>query len=357
MRCGQKSTTDLLSLKALFKLLWFRVLHFESRSLRFMGLLFIPGYVTTEFFKGRQKRNPQPIRFFFIIMFFFLFTINHVSDSGGMNTYTSYNGVRLESKEMKIPTEELKKMNFYEMGKRYTDYKILRQEIDSLPEALRTPPVRIALDSLLQRTYGNDTRYFQEFWRLANQDTSQAAKAADSMTLSLGIKQLKVATLDVFQYDAETIAQKYQVTTWLDKVMLSQGIKTLKDPNALMKAYLSSLAWTMLAIMGLMAGLLTLLYRKQHRYYVEHFIFLINEHSALFLLVTIALWINYFHPLGLLWAPLVVWMLCSPYLGMRRFYGQSTGILLLKYFTFFIFYLVGFALLFTIGMLLVFMIF
>ena len=72
-RCGQKRASGMISLGNLFKQVWFRVLHLESRSLRFMLLLFIPGYVTSEFFSGRQKRYPQPIRFFFIFSFFFCY--------------------------------------------------------------------------------------------------------------------------------------------------------------------------------------------------------------------------------------------------------------------------------------------
>ncbi len=349
-RCGQKSTDSRISLRRLLKEVWFRVLHLESRSLRFMLLLFIPGYVTQEFFSGRQKRYPQPIRFFFIVAFLFLFTLNHLVNFGGLQATQSENGVNIQGK----PKSEQGNYDFYELGKRFAEYEILQQEFDSLPEEYRTPFVRKAVDSLLHRNYGEAIQKFE--WMLARADSSKRGNM-DSITLKLGMDTIQLATIDAFRLDPDTIIAKYKVKGWFDQSALRQGLKTLKDPAALMKTYIGSLGWTILALVGLMSVILTFLYWRQKRFYVEHFIFLLNEHSSMFLLLIAALWINELAPLGLFWLLPAAWILVSPFLGMKRFYAQSWGITILKSLVFSIAYVVGFILLFTAGILVVFMIF
>ena len=106
-----------------------------------------------------------------------------------------------------------------------------------------------------------------------------------------------------------------------------------------------------------MSLVLTLLYWKQKHYYVEHFLFLLNEHTSMFLLLMFAFWLNAVWPLQALWALPIIWLVFSPLLAMRRYYGQGWGITILKASAFSVAYLMGFALLFTASMLMVFMFF
>ncbi|MEZ4943873.1 MAG: DUF3667 domain-containing protein [Saprospiraceae bacterium] len=352
-RCGQKQASDMISLGNLFKQVWFRVLHLESRSLRFMFLLFIPGYVTAEFFSGRQKRYPQPIRFFFIVAFLFLFTLNHLGMGSptGFQAQQSEKGLTFRNSRN---TGEIK-YDFYELGRKRAEFEIMQREIDSLPPEYRTPLVRKAMDSLLQRTYGDAVEKFGSILALGADSTQ--TRPQDSLDLNLGFRSFRLATLDAFKLDADAVIEKYGVENWLDKVAIRQGLKTLKDPGALMKAFLGSLAWTLLGLVALMAAVLKLLYLRQKRFYVEHFILLLNEHSSMFLLLMVAFWLNAVFPLGNLWIPLILWLLVSPVLALRNYYRQGWGITLGKSLFFFIAYLLGFFLLFTIGMMTVFFIF
>ena len=154
-----------------------------------------------------------------------------------------------------------------------------------------------------------------------------------------------------------TIAANYGITSWLEKTMLRQSIKTMKDPGALMQAYLGSLAWSLLVLVGLMSAILTLLYWRLGRYYVEHFIFLTFEHTGAFLLLTLAFWINYFLPFGWFWGIIILWLFISPILAIHRFYGQKLWISLLKSLVFWITYLASFFCLFLLGIILVFIVF
>lgn len=332
---------------------WYRVLHLESRSLRFFWRLFIPGQVTKEFFTGKQKRYPPPIRFFFVVMFIFLFSLNHLVGTDGLQVGSSL------SSEFRFGVTERprpKQFNLYELAKQYSEQKRIRAAIDSLPPAYQTPLVREAVDSLLFRRYGNAT---DDIGALLNQaQDSLGQQLPDSLTISLGLHSMQITVDDLLRMDAEFIIEKYQLRSWLDQTLLRQSIKSMKNPSSLIQSYLGSLAWTLLALIGLMAGVLGLLYWRQKRFYVEHFFFLLNHHSSTFILLTLAVWFNYAVRLPMwAWGALVMWLVVSPLLAMRRFYGQPYGLTAAKWFVFSLVYIIGFILLFLIGMLIVLMIF
>ncbi len=104
----------------------------------------------------------------------------------------------------------------------------------------------------------------------------------------------------------------------------------------------------MFVFLPLMAAVMCLLYWRPRRYYVEHLVFLLHNHSALylaFLLLNLAgllggLWL----PLGTLTAVLgiatAVYVPLYPYRAMRRYYGQGRLLTLAKYATLALAYLV-----------------
>lgn len=95
----------------------------------------------------------------------------------------------------------------------------------------------------------------------------------------------------------------------------------------------------MFVFLPLMAGVMALLYWRPRRYYVEHLVFLLHNHSALFLgfvaqalIETLArLW----HPLTVLGSitgfALFLYVLWYPYAAMRRYYGQGRALTGAKY--------------------------
>jgi len=351
--CGQKHEDEIMTLSALLKQVWFRVLHLESRSLLFLWQMLIPGFVSQEFFAGRRKRYPHPIRFFFIVAFLFLFTLNHltnIGDSSGIQASSSENGLKISGKKSADEGFDL-----YEMGRRSAEFEKMRREFDSLPPDLKTATTLRAVDTLLQRTYGEYAKKFSDIWTVATDSTE--TRVPDSTSLNLGFKSIRILTSDMFLLDANSIIEKYHIDNWVDRLLVKQGIKTIQSPSALMKAYLGSLAWTLLALIGFMSAVLTLLYWRQKRYYVEHFIFLINEHTSMFLLLMFAFWINAVWPLKGYWAIPIVWLIFSPMFAMKRFYAQGWGMTFLKSFVFSVAYLVGFAVLFILAMLAVFIMF
>ena len=332
---------------ALFKQVWVKAFHLEGRLFRSLRDIFIPGKIAVEFFKGKQKRYPPPVQFLFVVMFFFLFIFNHFVGMNGVRYQSNSSGVRLEERREKI--------DFYEAGRRYAEVKRMWQAFDSLPPAYRTPQARIALDSVIRRTFGDATAGMSRALALAD---SSDSNVLDSININLGFRSMRIASLDIFQLEADSIIRKYRVESWIDKVSVRQGVKAMKTPDALVKTYLGSMVWTILALVAILSLLLGLLYRKQRRYYVEHFVFLLYQHTALFLALTAMICINHFLPFpSWLWISLMLGMAISPFLAMKRYYAQNFWRTAWKWLFFSLAYIVGFVLLFTVGIMVVFFFF
>ncbi len=332
---------------ALFKQVWVKAFHLEGRLFRSLRDIFIPGKIAVEFFKGKQKRYPPPVQFLFVVMFFFLFIFNHLIGTEGVRFRANQPGARVEERKEKI--------NFYEAGRQYAEVKKMWQAFDSLPPDYRTPQARQSLDSVIRRVFGDAATKMS---RALEMPDSTDRSSLDSITINLGIRSMRIASLDIFQLEADSIIKKYRVEHWIDKVSVRQGVKAMKTPEALVRTYMGSMVWTILALVAVLSLLLGLLYRKQRRYYVEHFVFLLYQHTALFLALTALISINHFFPFPLwLWITLTLWLAISPFLAMKRYYAQNIWQTAWKWLFFSLVYIAGFLILFTVGILVVFFFF
>lgn len=334
--------------------LWDATFHLEGKFLRSCWQLFIPGKVTTEFFKGKQDRYPHPLRMFAIVMFLFLFMVNTL-----LNRQHDKSGT-LFSLDKTVPVEngdsvvqEKKSLGLYELMKYKTLLNDMRQDYENMPAAWKTKESRKAVDSLLRK---NNFRNGLE----------DEAGLPDSLDLSTdttniglwGNRQLHLATSDMVRYEPDELIERYNIDDWLLKVMIRQSLKSYKNPEGLVHAYIGSLTWAILALVALMSGVLALLYRRQKRYYVEHFIFLLHFHTGLMLALLLVLIGAYFK----LWKGFVFLSVLAAasifmFAAMRRYYGQSRRKTFAKWVVFGILYYFGFLLLFILGIILVFAIY
>lgn len=351
-QCGQKADNGLMSIGNLIKELWFRVLHLESRSLRFIYRLFLPGCVSVDFFQGKKKRYPPPVRFFFIAMFLFLFSFKHLI---GGDKKAQFNFGR-SGANVSHDTVKQSRPDLVEISNRINEREKLESNLNKLPDTLLTPDVRTAIDSLLRRTYGNPLGDWQR--NIVPGSDTLSGETTDTVQLNIVGRSIRVATADFLKLDADFLIAKYHVDDWLNQIFLRQSIRSARDPKGIFNSYLGSTAWTLLALIAFLSGLLFLLYRRQGRYYVEHYIFLLYEHAAILLVLTAVLWLDhYLHFLSWAWPLVLLWPCVDMFLAMRRFYGQSWGWTTGKWLLFFFFYLTGFAVFFLIGLLVVLLIY
>jgi hypothetical protein len=119
---------------------------------------------------------------------------------------------------------------------------------------------------------------------------------------------------------------------WLTDVMRDACQRQAADKGkSLMRNFVTSVPRMMFIFLPLMALIMMLFYLRQHRFYVEHLIFFLHLHAALFVAIIVSLlvqitgryvaWVaRIVDPVSdVLWI-YTFWYL---YLSMRRFYGQG----------------------------------
>lgn len=350
--CGQKRFEGRIPLKALTGKFFYKLTNLDSKLLRMMWRLLIPGQVTLDYFAGKIKQYPHPFQFFFVVMFFFLlaFTKLNTTDDPILNFNLSS-----DSKDVtiggssKANDPQKKQSDLYFLLERYVFANQIKDGFDSLPPRLQTPAVDESINIILEKTNGHWTRELDSLLK--------DEKVKDSLGLNFGTKVMRVAYKDIVEYNPDELVEHYKVKNWLEKTLLRQGARSLKSPQDLSNAYIGSFSWTVLALIIVMAGGMHLFYWRQKRYYVEHFILLMHWHSGALLTLTLALIWNYFLPLEAYWGFIVFGIFLLLLVSMKRFYQQNWFWTILKWFWFSFFYLIGFTILFVIGVLVVFAIF
>jgi hypothetical protein len=116
------------------------------------------------------------------------------------------------------------------------------------------------------------------------------------------------------------------------------------QPGELAEAVVHSVPRAMFVFLPAIAALMKLLYWRPKRYYVEHLLFLVHNHAAVFLVYTLVALISFIPVLGDL-TPLFFFSALG-YLGwyvyraMRTMYGQGRALTILKYITLLYIYLI-----------------
>ena len=95
----------------------------------------------------------------------------------------------------------------------------------------------------------------------------------------------------------------------------------------------------MFVFLPLMAAVMLLIYWRPRRYYVEHLVFLLHNHSALFLSFVaqalVDILARFWHPFAVVGSItellLFLYVLWYPYAAMRRYYAQGRGLTAVKY--------------------------
>lgn len=355
--CGQRNNQGKVTMRELLQRFWNNFSHLDSKFVKMCWQLFVPGKVTREYFAGRQKRYPHPVQFFFVVMFFFLLGSHKSCENQARLRMTDNDGgFAIASDDRPAQGEQwMGSDQFFQALQRYALGRALRAAHDSLPPTLRTPATRQALDSALQRVNGPWERSFLAIQ--SERDSSGQPLPIDSIPLNFINYSVTVATADLAQLNPDQIIQKYQFADWRDRILLKQGLKSIKDPNGLMRQYVGSFAWTTLLLIALMALLLKALYRRH--YYVEHFVFLLHQNASVFLLIAALLLFQTYiaelpEAINLL---LFIWIGLSLLLAMRRFYRQPWLQTTLKWLIYCFIYVISFSTLFVASLLLVFLIF
>jgi hypothetical protein len=356
--CGQRDFDGRVRLREIFGKFFHNLTHLDGKFARMVWHLLVPAKVSIAYFQGRIQRYPHPVQFYFVTAFFFLLllnkTIEHERESAKKHPESLQITVNDDQDTSINRNLNLDASELFPLLTQYEDHKAIRAAYDSLPEAWRSDTGEKALDSILSKVSDPKMRAWETILIEAN---SGKQNTFDTIPLSIGLASVNIATKDLVRYAPEEIIERYHIQGFLPRMAVKQGIKSLKDPQALTHHYLGSLTWAMLLLMAVMAGVLLLFFKKRRGYYAEHFVFLLHQSSSELLVLSLALATNLLLPLRYAWLLPFLWIPVSMGIAMRRFYGQGGRWFSLKYVGYYTLYLLFGLLFFVLSLFAVFALF
>ena len=147
---------------------------------------------------------------------------------------------------------------------------------------------------------------------------------------------------------------------WLEQRARAACAKVMSDNGASLRGvFLATLPRAMFLFLPLIAAGMLLLYWRPRRYYVEHLVFFLHNHSVAFLLGALVMglgmaaraWPVLEGASGVADVLVFPWLAAYAFLAMRRFYGQGRGRTLAKLFVIGCFYAVALVLMVTLTVL------
>lgn len=322
MNCGQEDRTYLLSLTELIGDFFGELTNFDSRFFRSMKpLLFRPGWLTLEYMRGRRQHYFPPIRMYIIVSLLFFFVTALLADSGLKNA--QFDGDD-------IVTFDADGEEDRDAGRK-SAIRDIEAQLETA-EGVEREALQIALRSLRERDPGTAATPGAETDAEASPDNAEPAAGDSAGTAS------ETAEPEEYQWTFPSIHMeggKAEASGWGSREIderMARGAEAIKrNPRAFIKTMLDNIPSMMLIFLPLIALILKFLYVFSRRYYVEHLMFSLHFHSAVFLLLL--LWILFIElaetwtRLAVLvpWLSAAVWIYIPVYLykSMRRVYGQG----------------------------------
>ncbi|MEM7102510.1 MAG: DUF3667 domain-containing protein [Bacteroidota bacterium] len=302
--CGQKFTTGKVSVYAVFREFLNNLVALDSVVLRSMPLLlFKPGQLTLEFFKGKHKKYVSPVRLFLFSSLVFFATLTFYT--GG---FSSLRGEFLESTKKRL--------------ERRKAHNAMVADIDStvinLKKKIPNTSSRNEIDSA-----------FKRFQPLSISDTMPIFNL--KMTTSDG-EEFKVAFEDLFSLNPDEIIEKYEMAPRnnFERAAYRKLIKIQQDGGSFIVYMFSRLSWLIFILVPIFAMVMKFLYVRRKRYYIEHLIFGLHFHAFMFfvgILMFILIPINV-----AVFTPILSVIICIYlFMAMRRYYQQGFWKTLFKY--------------------------
>lgn len=289
--CGQENDNKRQSFSHVVVHTLETILHIDSKVLlTIRPLLFKPGFLTTEFLKGKRKSYLDPIRMFFsLVIAYFLLSAFAEKIMG-----TDHEQVA-SPREIKSSLEAGD--TTISFGEFPVDFTIKSEDmVDSVDES---------------------SKNYSHIAQLADSGITNVEQVLDS----LGKEK-----------------------TFWNKFYYSQLIKTIQLDGTEFQHYIKSkLAWMIFAIMPVFALLLLLFFRRSGYFYIDHLMFSCHLHSFVFLVSSIGLIIELITgwETSLVIVPVVMVYFV---MALKKVYENSTAKTILKSVLLFLSYIASLAL-------------
>lgn len=202
------------------------------------------------------------------------------------------------------------------------------------------PPVRVYLVlSVLFFAFGLATPY--KFYAVSTH-------TADAPTVT----EMTPAKAKGFLFTASNCDQVSTSIPWLQNALRQSCMRNIEDHGELLQHdFIANIPKMMFVFVPMMAFVMLMLYRWPRRYYVEHLVFFLHNHAAIFLLLLIqallgwfAAWLGWHTFGGWVIAVITCYTIWYVYRAMRVYYGQGRRLTFTKLCVVGIAYMIGFSL-------------
>ena len=330
--CGQPVKGLVRPLGNLFGDLLDSVFNVDTRILRTLPPLFAkPGFLTTEYFAGRQVRYVTPVRLFFFLAIITFFLAKLATDLGPdvvqVNGKSSNDLIGAATTVTEVEKER---------DARLADMAEAKQEMAGTPAAAGIPGME-AGEQAIRDTAAERIRQLQE---AQAKGLPPPEPMKDSISFDVDGKPWHAQNNPL-----DTWAPAF-VDRWLnDQVARGNGnIERLKkDRSAFKDAVLSAVPTTLFVLVPIFALMLKLAYMFKRRLYMEHLVVALHSHAFLCLDLLFVLLIHaamdgfsregsaLAYVFGWIEGLLIAWMPLYLLLMQKRVYQQGWPMTLLKY--------------------------
>lgn len=290
--CGQPDKDVKRPVLALLKELMHVIFELDGRAYRTVFFLLTrPGYLSKEYVEGRRARYTPPLRLFLILSILLFFTLSFNSFIDGLDTSVT-------NAETSTSTQQ-------------TD------ENTSPSSAAPQTPVEPAD---------------------ANPGLTVTADDGDIISDFEALEEF-ISTIVVPIISSET---NDRLKSFLVSQTQTNYRRIREDPSEFIYGSLEYITAFLLLMMPLMAMIQAILYIGSRRYYIEHFVLTLHNHTFLILTALLRLLLEAIEassilaisgPAGFLIIAINFWTVAYLFLSMRRFYGGGYLLTALKFFT------------------------
>jgi Protein of unknown function (DUF3667) len=305
-QCGQHAHESARTLGSLFHDAWHVITHVDSRFWSTLWLLLSrPGQLTLEYFADRRARYAPPVRLYLVISIVFF----------GLTSLTSRSvpGVAVaiaDNKEAAADVAQLKRdvrqaaLEAREATERAAPADAARHPTPAAAPAAAAPPG----------------------------ETGPAPAAT-------GAAKDAAAGDGGFDIDIKDCEKVHSSFHWLEGPLKAACRRGVADGGRSVRhAFVANIPKMMFVFLPLIAFLMLLLYWFPRRYYVEHLVFVLHNHAALFLAMVLLTLVGLVARLGTAFEPIVTfgglavffYACWYVYRATRRYYGQGRALTLVK---------------------------
>lgn len=318
--CGQEDRTYMLSMGQLAYEFVGDLFNFDSRLFRTLKpLLFQPGRLTAYYIFGRRQQFLPPVRMYIFISLAFFFLATLLTDVQ----------LAIPEGDGSIAVE--------------TGSELTPAERERVQQALRQTETELGLPAGLLNVPAADGKTDQ-------QPTVGEPSGSEEKTEQQASQQTDYQGPNIWISDDEVDVSGFGGGEFEERV--ERGARSLKsNPRAFVEKLIQQIPTMMFVFLPLIALVLKLLYIGSGRYYVEHLVFTLHYHSAIFVLLLFWLLMSELDDHIAALDPVMPWVTTAVtiyipvhlYRSLRCVYGQGHLLTSLKFLLLFIAYVLALA--------------